>query len=296
MPQVGTYNAATFILGNYATYPQLPVGSTYYEPTMWWLVTGAGTVHSQIVVTGDLLFATQGSGRLYGDALYGDGVYGETSEGGWTVQQVRFLKWDSTQAPPDEIPYPNAGHPFTRSDLPGGHWAPGWRIVIDAFYTNTAGSRTFGELTYGSDVYGDAANAGGDRWVDITSPIFHIETGDGTQAGIQRVPVAEIVVNLVDPSAAWFDLAEPSTWHQPQPGTPLRVGFIDPTFAYHPVFTGEIERVEDVHDGDHPRVVVVRGFGRVMDLTVDVAGMQRSAELASARFQALTAAGRLVLG
>ena len=288
MALVGDYNASTFVAGNYATYPPLPAGATLYQPSMWWRVSVAGTVQGQACVVNDLLFATQGAGRLYGDALYGDGVFGGTADGDWIVSQVYFLRWDSTQAPPDTAPYPNAGCEYTRDGLPGGAWAPGWRIVIDAFYADATGSRTYGADTFGSGVYGDVNNAGGVRWVDITSPGFRVETGDGTTTGTQRVPVAELVVTLVDTDGRWFDLAEPSTWYQPQPGTPIRVGFLDPVFAYHPLIVGEIERIEDVHDGNHPRVVALRGFGQIMDLTVDVAGVQRPGELASDRFKHLT--------
>ena len=288
MALVGDYDASTFVEGNYATYPPLPPGATYYQPSMYWHVSGAGTVQGQPVVVGDLLFATQGSGRLLGDLLYGDQIYGGLSDGDWTVSQVFFLRWDSTRPPPDLDPYPNAGCLFTRGDLPYGDWAPGWRIVIDAYYNDIRDSRVYGELTYGDEVYGDAGSLGGPSWVDITQPAYSIVTGDGNRQGEQHVVVAEVVIELLDPDGSWTDLAEPWTWYQPQPGTPLRVGFIDPQYRYHPVIVGQLERIEDVHDVPK-RVVALRGFGQLMDLVVDIAAHQRPSEMLSTRFAALTA-------
>ncbi len=290
MPLVGPYDAATFVLGNYATYPQLPAGVTYYQPSMWWSVTGAGTVQGQPVDIGDLLFATQGIGRLYGRNLYGDQIFGGESDGNWTVEQVYFLAWDASLPGPIQPPYPNAGCKFTRDDLPWGDWAPGWRIVVDAYYNNLLGTRVYGEGSYGGEVYGDADNDGVPSWVDITQPSYAITAGDGTRDGSQSVPVAELVVSFVDEAGIWFDFGEPWIWYQPQPGTSLRIGLIDPQYRYWPVCVGQIERVEDIHDGDHPRVVSVRAFSNIMDLTVDVIGWQRPAESVTNRFQALVAA------
>jgi hypothetical protein len=287
MPLVGPYNASTWVDGNYATYPQLPPGVTFYQPSMWWNVTGAGTIQDQHVVVGDLLFATQGSGRLWGQGEYGSQVYGGMSHGDWTVEQVYFVKWDSTAPPEIRPPYPNAGCPFTRDDQPDGNWAPGWRIVIDAFYNDRVGSRTYGDGNYGDEVYGDVDNNGEPAWVDITRPSFQVNCGDGTTDGNQSVVVSEIVIQVLDDTGFWFDMAEPAIWYQPQPGTAIRCGFIDPEFRYHPVIVGQIERIEDVHDQEHPRVVAVRAFGQIMDLTVDVLGVQRPAELVSTRFRAL---------
>ena len=286
MAVVGDYDASTFVEGNYATYPQLPPGVTYYQPSMSWRVIGAGVVQGQPVVVGDMLFATQGTGRPFGAGLYGDQIYGGTSDADWTVSQVFFLAWDSTRPPPDLDPYPNAGCPFTKSTGPNGDWAPGWRIVIDAFYNDVRDSRTYGQLTYGDDVYGDAASSGGASWVDITQPAFSIVCGDGNREGEQRVVVAELVIELVDEEGMWVDFAEPYIWYQPQPGTPLRVGFIDPEFRYHPIIVGQLERVEDVHETP-PRLVGLRGFGQLMDLVVDVAGYQRPSEMLSTRYRAL---------
>lgn len=287
MPQVGTYDASTWVEGDFATYPQLPPGVTYYQPTMWWEVVGAGTIQGQAVVVGDLLFATQGSGRLYGQGEWGSQVFGGLSHGDWTVEQVFFVKWDSTLPGPIRPPFPNAGCPFTRDDQADGDWAPGWRIVIDAYYNNLVGSRTYGGDTYGDAVYGDANNDGLPEWNDITRPSYEVKCGDGSVDGNQSVVVSETVIQLLDDTGIWFDMAEPEIWYQPAPGTSIRVGFIDPQFRYHPVITGQIERIEDIHDEEHPRVVAVRAFGQIMDLTVDVLGVQRPAELTATRFRAL---------
>lgn len=286
MALVGLYDASTFVEGNYATYPPLPPGAIYYQPTMWWEIIGAGIIQGQSVVVGDLIFATQGAGRLYGQRNYGDQIYGGLSDGDWTVDQVFFLRWDSTLPPPDQPPYPNAGCAFTRDDTPGGDWAPGWRIVIDAFYNDRVGSRTYGAATYGDEVYGDT-EATSPHWVDITPVAYHLETGDGTRDGTATVVVAELVLSVLDPEGTAFDIATPATWYQPQPGTALRVGFLGPQHRYFPVFTGEIERIEDRHDGEHPRTVDVRAFGRIMDLTVDMPAVARPQEHASERYAAL---------
>lgn len=289
MPLVGTYNPSTFVAGNFATYPQLPPGVTYYQPTMHWLAVGApGTVQGQTVAVGDLLFATAGPGRTYGQNTYGEQIYGGQTAGDWTVDQVFFLRWDASIPAPIQPPYPNAGCPFTRPDLVFGDWAPGWRLVIDAWYDDKLGSRTYGEDNFGQGIYGSSVVSQA-RWVDMTHPSFHVETGDGMADGAPRVTVSEVVVTMVDEDGRWLDIATPNTWHQPQPGTPFRVGFIDPQFRYHPLISAQIERIEDVHDGEHPRIVAVRGFGRIMDLTVDIPLVQRPAELASARFNALVA-------
>lgn len=50
MSEVGTYDASTFVAGNFATYPALPAGASLYQPTMAWAVTVAGTVQGQAVV------------------------------------------------------------------------------------------------------------------------------------------------------------------------------------------------------------------------------------------------------
>lgn len=287
MAVVGDYDASTFVEGVWATYPPLPAGATLYQPTMQWNVIGAGVVQGQPVVPGDQLFATAGQGRRLGDNLYGDQVYGTNQRGDWTVDQVFFLAWHHDVPGPIRPPYPNAGCAFTSAHGPGGDWAPGWRIVIDAFYNSLFGSRTYGADTYGSDVYGDPDNDGTPQWVDMTRPAYRITCGDGTRDGTQSIPVTETVIEVVDQTGDWFDFGDPWLWYQPAPGTSIRVGFLSPDFEYHPVMTGQIERIEDTHDGTHPRVVLVRAFGQIMDLTVDVVGWQRPAEFASTRFRAL---------
>ena len=292
MALVGDYDASTFVEGVWATYPPLPAGATYYQPSMHWRVSVAGTVQGQPVVADDLLFATQGDGRLYGDLLYGEQIYGGLSDGDWTVQQVYFLRWVGNRAPPDIDPFPNAGCPFTRADGPLGDWAPGWRIVIDAFYN---------DVRYESHLRAAALRRRGLRRRRRRGRLAlgrhhpaRLQHHDGrrhTCEGEQHVVVAELVVQLVDEDGSWTDFAEPDTWYTPQPGTPLRVGFIDPEFRYHPIVTAQLERVEDVHD-TQPRLVGLRGFGQLMDLTVDVPAWQRPAEMLSTRFDALaTAAG-----
>lgn len=293
IPQVlvGDYDASTFVLGNFATYPQLPPGAPLYTPSMRWNVTVAGTVHGQVCSVADQLFATGGGGRTYGELTFGGELYGRHREFAWTVAEVFFFRWDSTRPPPDTDPYPNAGCPFTPPHGVNGEWAPGWNIVVEVFYNalGTARSRVYGELAYGAEVFGGSTTNryAGRRWVDITHPSFHVELGDGTVDGLQVTPVAEAVVTTIDEAGEWFDFAVPETWFQPQPGDPLRVGLIDPNYNYHPLFTGELERIEDRHDGEHPRVVSLRGFGMRIELTVDKPQVQRPREMASARFRDL---------
>jgi hypothetical protein len=286
---VGTYDASTFVEGDYATYPQLPAGVTLYQPAMSWLVTVAGTVYGQAAAVDDRLFAMP-SPRPYGSFTFGDKRYGGSGrDGDWEVDEVWFLVWDAHAAPPDQVPYPNAGCPFTEPWHPLGEWAPGWRIVVDAFYNVDTEARTYGVADYGDRLYGSVNGQGAGRWVDITEPSFHIEIGDGMQEGGPRVTVAEVDIVFLDPVGTWFDIATPATWFQPQPGTAIRVGLLDPVFRYHPLITATIERIEDTHDGEHPRTVSVRGFGRIMDLVVDVPGLTYASELASTRFNALAA-------
>ena len=286
MALLGDYDASTFVEGSFATYPPLPPGVTLYQPSMSWNVVVAGTVSGYPVAVGDLLYAT--SGHFYGDGLYGDDIYGADTHGNWTPAQVRFTAWNPATSGPTPA-YPNVGCPFTRDDLIGGDWAPGWRIVIEAFFNDLRGSRVYGFGNYGDEVYGDVDNVGESAWVDMTQPSYRVTCGDGTRDGAQSVPVSEVLIELIDTTGQWFDFAEPWYWYQPGPGTPLRVGFLDPQYAYHPVIVAELERIEDIHDGNHPRTIRVRGFGQIMDLAVNVIGVQRPAELASTRFNALVA-------
>lgn len=285
---VGTFDPTGWSAGDTSTWPQLPDGIPYYEPTMAWRVVVAGAAFGYTLAAGDLLFAYQDNERLWGMGGYGDMVYGGWAENGWIVDVVGFVKWDSTLPPPDLWPQPYSGCPFTRTDLPDGNWAPGWRIVIDCYGPPRVGSRTYGQLNYGDEVYGDDAGVGGNVWQDITRPMFRVTTGDGNSDGSATVVVSELLVELADEDGDWFDIAPPATWFLPQSGHAIRVGFLDPAFRYHGLFSGVIERIEDPHDGDHPRTVSVRAFGRVIDLAVDVAQVQLPAALASERYKTLT--------
>lgn len=178
------------------------------------------------------------------------------------------------------------GCPLTPAHGAGGEWAPGWRIVVEAFYDPSAGERNYGALRYGDRFYG-GAQVEGAGWIDITQPAFHIEIGDGMAGGEPRVTVSEVVVEFLDPHGVWFDINVRAFY--PQPGALLRVYLIDPGAVIHPLISAEIERIEDVHDGAHPRTVSVRGFGRVMDLVIDVPAVNLPTQLASERFRTLTA-------
>ena len=180
-------------------------------------------------------------------------------------------------------PYPDAGARSPPARGFGGEWAPGRRIVVDVRIDADAG-RTYGELSYGDEIYGGVMSR--PRWRDITEPTFHVEIGDGMAEGGPRVSVSELVIAFVDPVGRWFDIATPRTWRQPQPGTAVGGGGDGPAVpatAPAPI-AGEIERIEDVHDGEGVREVSVRGFGRIMDLVVDLPQVKRPAEAATTRF------------
>ena len=163
------------------------------------------------------------------------------------------------------------GCPFSRADQPKGDWAAGWRLVVDAYYYAIV----------------DGAEPAM-QWVDLTEPTFRIDVGDGMTEGEPRVTVSEVVAEFVDPTGTWFDVTDPIIY--PQPGTPLRVAVVDPAGLIHPLLTGEIERIEDVHDGDHPRTVTVRGFGRMINLVIDVPAVELPQGMASERMTSLAAA------
>jgi hypothetical protein len=286
---LGDYDPATFVDLDPATYPPLPPGASLYQPGMSWTSTGTGVVSGHPAAPGDLIYAVARL-RLFGELTYDAGVYGSTvGPNDWSPIDTGFVVWNSDTPGHLQPPFPFDGCPFTRSDLPGGDWAPGWRIVIDAYYLRDDRSRV-----YGADLFGDMSYGGevhyGYQWVDITQPSFAVRAFTGTRDGGPVVDVDTIELELADPDGTWADFVAPELWFRPFVGAALRVGFLDPSSSYHPLFVGEVELIGDVHDGERPRTVTFQAFGHVMDTVVDLLGWQRTAETASVRFAALTAA------
>ena len=277
----GPYDAAGYVAADPATWPQLAPPATLYQPGMWWTSTSAGVVDGHPARVGDWIFATYNP-RTYGQFGYGDGTYGADLHGNWPVTNVGFYVYDASLPPTVQPPFPYAGCTF-------GDQFPGWRIVIDALYHDIP-SRTYGELTYGDAVYGDVGEPAALRWADITRPGFQINVSVGTTDGAPAVSVTEVAVEMWDDTGAWVDIAEPAYYNLPFVGDPIRVGFLDPGLAYHPVAVGTIETILDEHD-TLPRYVQVQAFGNDMDLANDHLYWQRPAETTSARFAALMAAG-----
>ena len=289
---VGTYDASTFVEGNFSTYPALPAGVEFYQLGMAWEITVAGTVLGQPALPGDLLFTLE-KPRRYGNFTYGDKVYGSHHPDApdWLVDEITFQVWSGQGEAPDLGPYPNAGCPFTPAHGAGGEWAPGWRIVVNAYYDKLPRPHVRSpERTATWSTAAPPSPAPARSGSTSPSPRSTSRVGDGMAEGGPRVSVSEVVVQFVDPVGRWFDIATPAAWIQPKPGTPLRVGLLDPTYRYHALITGQIERIEDVHDGAGVRKVSVRGFGQIMDLVVDLPQVTRPTELATARFNYYLAA------
>lgn len=281
LPQ-GDYDPATFVEGDFSTYPVPLDGSTRYWPGFAWTSTGVGDMFGQPVAVGDLLFALP-TQRGFGDFDYGDVVYGGTDPnvGPWPVESVWFQRWDSSIEPPLQPPYPFAGCPFDEA-------FPDWRIVIDALYLDLTGSRVYGLDDYGDDLYGDEGNAVM-RWNDITPASFSVTASVGTTEGGDEVPVTQVQIEFHDDGGDWFDFSAPARYYLPGVGTPVRVGFIDPDRVYHRLIDAQIERVEDVHDTPD-RDVTITAYGHDIDASTAQLAWQRPAENASARITALLTA------
>ena len=277
----GPYNSAGYVATNQATWPQVRPPATLYQPGMWWTSTSAGTVDGYPAKIGDYIFATY-QPRTFGDFNYGDGTYGDNPHGDWPIASVGFYVYDASVPPTVQPPFPYAGCPF-------GDQYPGWRIVVDAMYYATP-SRTYGELLYGDGVYGDIGANAVRGWADITRPVFQVNVTVGTTDGAPAVSVTELSLQMSDDEGEWIDIAEPAYYNLPFVGDPIRVGFLDPGLAYHPVAVGTIETILDEHD-TLPRYVSVQAFGNDMDLSNDHLYWQRPAEKTSVRFEALMAAG-----
>jgi hypothetical protein len=278
----GPYNAAGYVAANKATWPQFQPPARAYQPGMWWTATSSGTVDGEHANVGDYIFVTYRH-RTYGEWTFGDGTFGDNPHGNWSIESVGFTVFDTSLPPRLWPPFPYAGCAFDDERFPG------WRIVVDALY-RYAPTRTYGQLTYGDGVYGDVGEAATPGWGDITRPVFLVDVNVGTDNGAPAVDVTTISIEMYDDEGAWIDVAEPAYYFLPFVGDPIRVGFLDPALEYHPICVGIIETIRDDHD-TLPRYVSVGAFGNDMDLANDHLYWQRPAELVSARFAALMAAG-----
>jgi hypothetical protein len=278
----GPYDAASYVAADQTTWPQVEPPAVLYQPGMWWTATSSGTVDGDLAKPGDYIFARYRL-RTYGEWMFGDGTYGDDPHGNWSIESVGFTVFD-TSLPPRLWPaFPYAGCPFDDEKFPG------WRIVIDSLFVSVP-TRTYGQLTYGGDVYGDISEAAIPGWADITRPTYQVNVTVGTQDGAPAVDVTSIDLEMFDNEGRWFDIAEPAYYFLPFVGDPIRVGFLDPLLEYHPIAVGVIETIRDEHD-TLPRYVSVQAFGNEMDLSNDHLYWQRPAEKASTRFAALLAAG-----
>lgn len=278
----GPYDAAAFVDDDQSTWPMFQAPASYYQPGMWWTVTGAGTVAGQAAAVGDFLFVIYDA-REYGELTYGGDNYGSEAMSNWTIDNVSFMVWDSAVPPWWQPPFPYSGCVFNEEQFPG------WRIVMDSLYVDLVGTRTYGTELFGDEVYGDAENRSA-RWADITRPNYLATVTVGNDTAGSIVEVTEIAVELHDDLGVWFDFAEPQRYYQPFIGAPLRIGFLAPDLEYHPIAVGTIETIRDDHD-TLPRYVSVQAFGNLSDLVNSVPSWQRPEELASARTAALIAAG-----
>jgi hypothetical protein len=247
---------------------------------MWWLSIGTGVMDGWPVKPGDYIFVVS-TGRDFGQFKFGDYIFGGNGPRDWAPGLVGFVAYDHTLPAEKQPPWPNAGCPF-------GDQYPGWRIVVDALYNDLEGSRTYGTLTYGAEVYGDTGGAVL-RWQDITQPMFEIGIAVGTIDGAPIVPITEIAITLWDDTGEWFDFEVPRIWYQPDLGTPLRIGMFDPSYRYHPLVIGELETIRDDHD-TLPRYVELLAVSRSTELVTTVTAWQRPAEPTATRFMALLAA------
>ena len=172
---------------------------------------------------------------------------------------------------------------------PYGPRFPGWSILIEAYYTAEPG-RTYGQLNYGSQVYGDAGNIV-PAWHDVTRPSFAATVTMGSGDGAPSVNVSQLDLELRDDTGDWWDFAAPARYNLPYVGAPIRVGLIDPAAVYHPIFTGRVAQIFDEHDKP-PRLVNVTAHGPIADTVTPILGWQRPVESSVNRIVALaTAAG-----
>lgn len=276
------YNPAGYVKANPATWPQPIPPATLYQPGMAWTMTGPGTVDGQTVAAGDLLYVVH-VGRRYGDGTYGSGMYGSNPDADWTYADVRFVAWYSTAPPADQPPFPYSGCKFGDT---------GWWIIVDCYMAGSP-SRRYGQDTYGSGVYGGGTTVG-TGWFDVTAGFTELTISRGSADGGATIDALEIDGVWYDPDFDKWVVTPQESWTHPFVGTPLRVSFYDPQWVWHPRAVGSIEQITDptvTRQSGQPRLVSVQAFGHVMDLSRNLIQWSRPAELASARFAALLAAG-----
>lgn len=273
------YNPTGWNAANPATWPQPIPPATLYQPGMVWTITAPGVVDGQAVAVGDLLYAIHRP-RLWGEGTFGSGMFGSTPAGDWSTLDVAFLAWYSATPPEHQPPAPYSGCPFGA--------APGWWVIVEAWFLDTTGSRLYGQGTYGSGVFGGGltTTAG---WHDVTPGFVDITINRGNTDGASSVDATEIELTYYDPDHTRWELAPPASYYLPFVGAPIRVSFYDPAWRWYPRVSGEVEQIVDAH-GAPPRFVTVQAVGHVMDLDRTLLQWQRPAERASTRFAALLAA------
>lgn len=265
-----------------ATWPPPIPPATLYQPGMAWTMTAAGVVDGQAVDAGDLLFVVH-RGRRYGDGTYGSGMFGSNPAQDWTAADVAFVAWYSSNPPADQPPFPYSGCRFGDS---------GWWVIVDCYFGGSP-SRRYGDGTYGSGTYGGGTTAD-TGWFDVTAGFTELTISRGSADGGATMDVLEIDGAWYDPDFARWVVTPPESWPRPFVGAPIRVSFYDPGWTWHPRAVGSIEQITDptiTRQSDEPRMVTVQAFGHLMDLSRTLIGWQRPAEMASARFAALLAAG-----
>ena len=276
------YDPAGWVDSDPSTWPQPIPPATLYQPGMAWTMTGPGVVDGQAVAAGDLLYVVH-RGRRYGDGTYGSGAYGSNPDGDWTDADVRFIAWYTSVPPPDQPPFPYSGCRFGDT---------GWWVIVDCYFGGSP-SRRYGDGTYGSGVYGGGQTAD-TGWFDVTAGFTELTISRGSADGNATIDVLEIDGTWYDPDFDKWVTTPPESWSHPFVGVPIRVSFYDPEWVWHPRAVGSIEQIIDptvTPASGEPRLVSVQAFGNVMDLTRTLVQWQRPAELASARFAALIAAG-----
>jgi len=275
----GPFDPTGFIEGDPSTYP-VPLGGDPYAAGQFWTLTASATIGGDALVAGDLLYVVS-FGRDYGAGTYGGGSYGWNEFGPWDAFEVGFRGYGAT-LPAWERPAP----PYT--GCPMGDRMPGWRIVIEAQYLSTiAELRRYGEGTYGSGVYGDTGvhtDPAVVPWNDITEENFGVLINVGNTDGNPVVAMSEARFDFRDAAARLFSMTQPESWYGPRVGTIIRVGVLEPSLEYHPLFVGRIETVNDIHDVP-PRHVEVDAFGMIFDTVQSLPGWSRPAETADVRLR-----------
>lgn len=166
----------------------------------------------------------------------------------------------------------------------------GWKIIVEWCAPWQTRPRSYGDLTYGELSYGSTEQQPA-QWYDITRSVSFSDITAGAVSGENwRVPVDSCSIEIVDETGVVVQIpdTDPTDVDKLAVGCRLRIGVRSPAGTYHPLFTGRVETIEDVHDRP-PRTVSVEAYGHTMDLNFAVT-VTRPAESARTRLNALLAA------